>query len=75
MEKTTWYGHHDASADISKNVTFELHLSNSPVMFLTKDQSKWRWINADGSLGSVVDMDDLLNMQEWLMQTVPTVGQ
>jgi len=45
-----------------------------PVMFLTKDQSKWRWINADGSLGNVVDLDDLLNMQEWLRQTVPTFG-
>lgn len=45
-----------------------------PVMFLTKDQSKWRWINADGSLGSVVDLDDLLNMREWLRQTVPTLA-
>lgn len=46
-----------------------------PVMFLTKDQSKWRWINLNGTLGSVVDMDDLLNMQEWLRQTVPTSSQ
>jgi type III restriction enzyme len=46
-----------------------------PVMFLTKDQNKWRWINLNGTLGSVVDMDDLLNMQEWLRQTVPTSSQ
>lgn len=46
-----------------------------PVMFLTKDQSKWRWININGTLGSVVDMDDLLNMQEWLRQTVPSLTQ
>jgi type III restriction enzyme len=45
-----------------------------PVMFLTKDKSKWRWINLNGTLGSVVDMDDFLNMQEWLRQTVPTLG-
>lgn len=41
------------------------------VLFLKKDQTKWKWINIDGTLGSVVDMDDLLNMQEWLRQTVP----
>ena len=46
-----------------------------PVMFLTKDQSKWRWINLNGFLGSVVDLDDLLNMQEWLRQSVPTLSQ
>lgn len=46
-----------------------------PVMFLTKDQSKWRWINVNGTLGSVVDLDDLLNMQDWLRQTMPTLGR
>ena len=45
-----------------------------PVMFLTKDQSKWRWINLNGTLGSVVDLDDLLNMREWLRQTVPILA-
>lgn len=41
------------------------------VLFLTKDQSKWKWINEDGSLGSEIDMDDLSAMQDWLRRTVP----
>jgi hypothetical protein len=41
------------------------------VLFLTKDQSKWKWINEDGSLGSEIDLDDLSAMQDWLRRTIP----
>jgi type III restriction enzyme len=41
------------------------------VLFLTKDMSRLRWINEDGTLGSVVDMDNLSSMREWLLATRP----
>jgi hypothetical protein len=43
------------------------------VLFLTKDQSRLRVVNDDGSLGAVVDWDDLLPVQDWLHDTRPTV--
>jgi len=46
-----------------------------PVMFLTKDGARWRWINRNGTMGEIVDMEGLHNMQEWLRQSVPTGGQ
>lgn len=46
-----------------------------PVLFITKDQSKWRSVNEDGSLGVIIDMDDLTAMQEWLRATVPRATQ
>ena len=42
------------------------------VLFLTKDRSSLRWINDDGSMGGVVDMDDLGAMREWLRSTKPS---
>jgi len=43
------------------------------VLFLTKDQSRLRVVNDDGSLGGIVDWDDLLPVQDWLRATKPTV--
>lgn len=42
------------------------------VLFLTKDRSNLRWINDDGSMGGVVDMDDLSAMREWLRSSKPS---
>lgn len=43
------------------------------VLFLTKDQSRLRVVNDDGSLGVAVDWDDLVPVQEWLRITKPAV--
>ena len=43
------------------------------VLFMTKDYSKWKWINADGSLGDEIDLDDLTALQDWLRASVPSV--
>lgn len=43
------------------------------VLFLTKDQSRLRVVNDDGSLGETVDWDDLLPVQEWLRASKPAV--
>ncbi len=43
------------------------------VLFLTKDQSRLRVVNDDGSLGETVDWDDLLPVQDWLRASKPTV--
>lgn len=41
------------------------------VLFLTKDQDVVRWVNADGSVGEAVELDDLSAMQQWLRSTRP----
>ena len=41
------------------------------VLFLTKDQSRLRVVNDDGSLGLTVDWDDLSPMREWLRASKP----
>lgn len=43
------------------------------LLFLTKDQSRLRVVNDDGSLGETVDWDDLLPVQEWLRASNPAV--
>ncbi len=43
------------------------------VLFLTKDQSRLRVVNDDGSLGVSVDWDDLLPVQDWLRTSKPTI--
>ncbi len=43
------------------------------VLFLTKDQSRLRVVNDDGSLGAAVDSDDLLPVQEWMRASKPTL--
>jgi type III restriction enzyme len=45
--------------------------SYGKVLFLTKDQSRLRVINDDGSLGLTVDWDDLTPVREWLRNTLP----
>ncbi|MDD4928974.1 MAG: DEAD/DEAH box helicase family protein [Gallionella sp.] len=47
--------------------------SYGKVLFLTKDQQRLRVVNDDGSLGVVVDSDDLLPVQEWLRASKPAV--
>ncbi len=46
--------------------------SYGKVLFLTKDQSRLRVINDDGSLGVTVDWDDLTPVREWLRESKPT---
>lgn len=41
------------------------------VLFLTKDQSRLKWVNDDGSLGSDVDLDDLVSLREWMRASRP----
>lgn len=47
--------------------------SYGKVLFLTKDQQRLRVVNDDGSLGEVVDSDDLLPVQEWLRASKPAI--
>ncbi len=47
--------------------------SYGKVLFLTKDQQRLRVVNDDGSLGKVVDSDDLLPVQEWLRASKPVI--
>lgn len=47
--------------------------SYGKVLFLTKDQSRLRVVNDDGSLGVTVDWDDLTPVREWLRESKPTV--
>lgn len=46
--------------------------SYGKVLFLTKDQTRLRVINDDGTLGIMVDWDDLTPVREWLRETKPT---
>ena len=43
-----------------------------PVLFMTKDLSRWRVIQPDGTLGVEIDLDDLKDLQNWMRSTVPT---
>ena len=43
------------------------------VLFITQDGQRIKIINHDGSLGDIVDTDDLATVQDWLRQTRPTV--
>ena len=45
--------------------------SYGKVLFLTKDQSRLRVVNDDGSLGLTVDWDDLSPVREWLRESKP----
>lgn len=42
------------------------------VLFITKDKSKWKFINLDGTLGKEVDLDDLAAVQDWLRANIPS---
>jgi superfamily II DNA or RNA helicase len=41
------------------------------VLFLTKDQSRLKWVKEDGSLGNDVDLDDLANLLDWMRASRP----
>ena len=41
------------------------------VLFLTKDQTRLKWVKDDGSLGSDVDLDDLTELREYLRSSIP----
>lgn len=41
------------------------------VLFLTKDASRFKIVNDDGSVGDVVDFDDLARLKTWMRNTQP----
>lgn len=43
------------------------------VLFLTKDQNRLRVVKDDGSLGEMVDWDDLLPVQDWMRASKPAM--
>lgn len=43
------------------------------VLFLTKDQKRLRIVNTDGSLGETVELDDLVNLREWMRASRPAL--
>lgn len=53
------------------------HHANSygRVLFLTKDASRFKIVEADGSLGDVVDFDDLARLREWMRDSMPNIGK
>ncbi len=44
------------------------------VLFLTQDKDRFKIVNDDGSLGGVVDYDDLSSLKDWMRHTMP-LGQ
>lgn len=44
------------------------------VLFLTQDNDRYKIVNDDGSLGAVVDYDDLGMLKDW-MRALPPMGQ
>ncbi len=49
------------------------HLSKTygKVLFLTKDSQRFKIVQDDGSLGEVVDFDDLARLRQWMRDTAP----
>lgn len=47
--------------------------SYGKVLFLTPDHGRMRWVNDDGSMGAVVDFDDMQSALERLAATRPVV--
>lgn len=41
------------------------------VLFLTKDASRFKLVNDDGSVGDVVDFDNLARLKSWMRNTQP----
>ncbi|MBY0453465.1 MAG: DEAD/DEAH box helicase family protein [Burkholderiaceae bacterium] len=44
------------------------------VLFLTPDGNRMRWVNADGSMGTAVDLDDMQAVLNQLAATRPVAG-
>ncbi len=49
------------------------HLSKTygKVLFLTKDAQRFKIVRDDGSLGEVVDFDDLARLRQWMRDSTP----
>jgi hypothetical protein len=47
--------------------------SYGKVLFLTPDHGRMRWVNDDGSMGAVVDFDDMQSALEMLAATRPVI--
>jgi type III restriction enzyme len=45
------------------------------VLFLTKDATRFKIVNDDGSVGDVVDFDDLSRLKTWMRSTQPAPQQ
>lgn len=45
------------------------------VLFLTKDATRFKIVNDDGSVGDVVDFDDLSRLKQWMRHTQPSAQQ
>ncbi len=45
------------------------------VLFLTKDATRFKIVNDDGSVGDVVDFDDLSRLKQWMRHTQPAAQQ
>ena len=45
------------------------------VLFLTKDATRFKIVNDDGSVGDVVDFDDLSRLKQWMRLTQPAAQQ
>jgi hypothetical protein len=43
----------------------------SKVLFLTKDAQRFKIVQDDGSMGEVVDFDDLARLRQWMRDTAP----
>jgi type III restriction enzyme len=41
------------------------------VLFLTKDATRFKIVNDEGSVGDVVDFDDLSRLKTWMRSTQP----
>lgn len=41
------------------------------LLFLTKDAQRFKIVRDDGSLGEVVDLDDLTRLRQWMRDTAP----
>ena len=50
-----------------------IHVSKyyGKVLFLTKDATRFKIVNDDGSVGDVVDFDDLSRLKTWMRHTKP----
>ena len=41
------------------------------MLFLTKDAQRFKIVDDNGSLGEVVDFDDLTRLKQWLRESAP----
>ncbi len=41
------------------------------VLFLTKDAQRFKIVDDNGSLGEVVDFDDLARLKQWMRESAP----